>query len=167
MFLPSSQLLLTFTSLFISIVTALTPQRASFAEPMQPLEHQTFLESQLKMGNDTTESSNPSIPLKAMHARNPFIQRRVAAGGGAIPISPAPSQYPTVTNAGSLFTVGTSTSAIWKEFTQTFAVTPLGTWTLGPTPKSGSIGLGTIVGNVGSVKSEKKRSMPTPPPILR
>lgn len=165
MFLPLYQSLFTFTCLLISIATALTPQRVSFAEPVQPLEQHAFLESQLNMGNDTAESPNPSLPLKAMHARNPFLQRRVAAGGGAIPISLVPSQYPTVTNAGSLFTVGTSTSAIWKEFTQTFAATPLGTWSLGPTPKSGSIGLGTIVGNVGSTKI-KKRAMPTPPPIL-
>jgi hypothetical protein len=70
------------------------------------------------------------------------------------------TQMATTTFAGSLFTVGTSVSATWVEFTQTFATTALGTWALGPTPASGRIGLGTIVGTVGKVKS--KRAEPTP-----
>jgi hypothetical protein len=72
----------------------------------------------------------------------------------------AASQSPTVGTWGSLYTVGTVTSVSWVVFTQTFASTALGTWSLGATPAAGAIGLGTIGGTVGSTKA--KRAMPTP-----
>ena len=64
-------------------------------------------------------------------------------------------QYPVVTNAPSLFTLNGVTSANQMVFTQTFASTALGTWDLGPTPGVGSIGLGSIAGTVGRVKTKR------------
>ncbi|KAN0112906.1 hypothetical protein V8E51_005857 [Hyaloscypha variabilis] len=85
----------------------------------------------------------------------------VAAGGGAVSATLAATQSPTVGTWPSLFTVGTETSTTYLVFTQTFASTALGTWALGTTPAAGTIGLGTIVGTVGSVKATK-RAMPSP-----
>jgi hypothetical protein len=83
----------------------------------------------------------------------------VAAGGGVAATTLANSQYPTVGIYGSLITVGGTTTATFAEFTQTFATTALGTWALGPTPGVGTIGLGSIEGTVGIVKT--KRAVPT------
>ncbi|KAF8848495.1 hypothetical protein BDZ45DRAFT_732902 [Acephala macrosclerotiorum] len=91
--------------------------------------------------------------------------RQVAAGGGVAATTLAASQYPTTSTAGSLFTSDGTTSATWKLFTQTFATTALGSWDLGPTPGVGTIGLGTIQGTVGKVKT--KRAIETPIPVLQ
>lgn len=48
--------------------------------------------------------------------------------------------------------------------TQKFATTALGSWDLGPTPGVGAIGLGSIQGTVGKVKS--KRAIETAAPVL-
>lgn len=93
---------------------------------------------------------------------NELEERQVAAGGGVVATTLAASQYPISTTAGSLFTVNGVTSATWKLYVQTFATTALGTWELGPTPGVGSIGLGSIAGTVGKVKS--KRALETPGP---
>lgn len=91
--------------------------------------------------------------------------RQIAAGGGVAATTLAASQYPSTSIAGSLFTVGGTTSATWKLFTQTFAATALGSWDLGATPAAGSIGLGSIQGTVGNVKT--KRAIETPAPVLQ
>ncbi|CZR67718.1 uncharacterized protein PAC_17617 [Phialocephala subalpina] len=91
-------------------------------------------------------------------------ERQVAAGGGIAATTLAASQYPTTSTAGSLFTVDGTTSATWKLITQTFATTALGSWDLGPTPGVGTIGLGSIQGTVGKVKT--KRAIETPAPVL-
>jgi len=88
----------------------------------------------------------------------------VAAGGGIVASSLAATQYPTTSVAGSLFTSDGTTSATWVLVTQTFATTALGTWALGPTPLVGSIGLGSIQGAVGKVKT--KRAVETAAPVL-
>lgn len=74
-----------------------------------------------------------------------------AANGGASVSSLAATQYPTTTIAPSLFTVGTSTGVSYALYTQTFS-TPLATWAF-PAPSSGAIGLGTIKGTIGTVKT--------------
>jgi hypothetical protein len=91
-------------------------------------------------------------------------ERQVAAGGGIAATTLAASQYPTTSVAGSLFTIDGTTSAKWVLITQTFAATALGTWALGPTPGVGTIGLGTIEGTVGKVKT--KRAVETAVPVL-
>lgn len=91
-------------------------------------------------------------------------ERQIAAGGGAAATTLAATQYPTTSVAGSLFTVDGTTSATWTLITQTFATTALGTWALGPTPGVGTIGLGSIQGTVGKVKS--KRAIETAVPVL-
>lgn len=91
-------------------------------------------------------------------------ERQVAAGGGVAATTLAASQYPTTSVAGSLFTVDGTTSATWVLMTQTFAATALGTWALGPTPGVGTIGLGTIQGTIGKVKT--KRAVETAIPIM-
>ncbi|KAE8449870.1 hypothetical protein EG329_007347 [Mollisiaceae sp. DMI_Dod_QoI] len=91
-------------------------------------------------------------------------ERQVAAGGGVAATTLAASQYPTTSVAGSLFTVGGTTSAKWVLITQTFATTALGTWDLGPTPGVGTIGLGSIQGTIGKVKT--KRAIETAAPVL-
>ncbi|CAL3968538.1 unnamed protein product [Diplocarpon coronariae] len=89
-------------------------------------------------------------------------RQAVAAGGGVAAPTVVASQYPISTTAGSLFTVNGVTSATWKLFVQTFATTALDTvWELGATPAPGVIGLGSIAGTVGAVKS--KRTAETPP----
>jgi Killer toxin-resistance protein 1 len=99
------------------------------------------------------------LALLSFTTANPNPQA-VAPGGGAA-VTLVPTQSPTVGTWGSLITVDGTTSVAYVVFTQTFAVTALGTWDLGPTPAAGTIGLGTIVGNVGSTKAAK-RAMPTP-----
>jgi hypothetical protein len=89
-------------------------------------------------------------------------ERQVAAGGGVAATTIAASQMPSTTYVGSMFTTGGTTSAIWKDVTITFATTALGTWDLGATPKSGSIGLGTLVGTVGKVKTKRGEPDATP-----
>jgi hypothetical protein len=89
----------------------------------------------------------------------PIPEPEVVAGGGVAGTIPAALQMASTTVAGSLFTAGGTTGAVWKEITLTFATTALGTWALGPTPASGSIGLGNLVGTVGRVKT--KRAAPT------
>ncbi|KUJ17898.1 uncharacterized protein LY89DRAFT_745887 [Mollisia scopiformis] len=91
-------------------------------------------------------------------------ERQVAQGGGIAATTLAATQYPTTSVAGSLFTVDGTTSATWILMTQTFATTALGSWALGPTPGVGSIGLGSIAGTVGKVKS--KRAIETAVPVL-
>jgi hypothetical protein len=89
----------------------------------------------------------------------------VAAGGGVAATTLAPAQYPVITTAGSLFTTNGVTSATWKLFTQTFATTALGSWDLGPTPQAGSIGLGSIQGTIGVVKTKRGiEAVETPAP---
>ncbi|KAH8796552.1 hypothetical protein BGZ57DRAFT_11829 [Hyaloscypha finlandica] len=98
------------------------------------------------------------LPLIALLSFTTADPQAVAAGGG-VATTLAASQSPTVGTWGSLYTVGTVTSVSWVVFTQTFASTALGTWSLGATPAAGTIGLGTIGGTVGSTKA--KRAMPT------
>jgi hypothetical protein len=77
---------------------------------------------------------------------------------GPTPTLPA-TQYPTVTVAGSLFTVNGVVSATWVEFTQSFATTALGSWGLGATLRVGKVGLGGLDGNGGkSVVGGKERA---------
>jgi hypothetical protein len=76
----------------------------------------------------------------------------IAAGGGAAAVPPAAVQYPVVVVGPSLATVAGATTAINKPFTQTF-VTPLGSWAYA-TPSPGTVGLGSIQGNVGGVKTK-------------
>ncbi len=82
-----------------------------------------------------------------------------AAGGGAVATTLADSQYPTTGTWASLLTAGGTTTQIYAVYTQTFASTALGSWALGPTPGVGTIGLGSIGGTVGVMKT--KRAMPT------
>jgi hypothetical protein len=84
---------------------------------------------------------------------------QLAQGGGLAATTIAASQYPTVTTAGSLFTLNGVTSATWGIFTQTFASTALGTWDIGATPLSGAIGLGTIQGTIGVLNTKPKRGL--------
>ena len=84
---------------------------------------------------------------------------QLAQGGGLAAATIAASQYPTVTTAGSLFTLNGVTSATWVPYTQTFASTALGTWDIGATPLSGSIGLGSIQGTVGVLNTKSKRGL--------
>ncbi|POS86699.1 hypothetical protein EPUL_005127, partial [Erysiphe pulchra] len=127
---------------------------------------QNLLSNAIDSKNDTDSSlSSPRrVENVGSPRKNPFLKRQVAAGGGIAATTLPPTQYPTVTYAASLYTLGTYTSATWKDFTQTFAATPLGTWALGPTPRIGTIGLGTIQGTVGAVKSGHKRALQTPIP---
>lgn len=153
--------------IFVSISIALTPQSADQLHLAQQRQlQQNLLSNAIDSKNDTDSSlSHPKYAENIQSPkRNPFIKRQVAAGGGIAATTLPPTQYPTVTYAASLYTLGTYTSATWKEFTQTFATTPLGTWALGPTPRIGTIGLGTIKGTVCAVKSEHKRALQTPIP---
>lgn len=108
--------------------------------------------------NQQNLSNLISTPSFSPHQDPAFAleDRQVAAGGGIVATTLAPSQYPISTTAGSLFTVNGVTSATWTLFVQTFATTALGTWELGPTPQVGSIGLGDIVGTVGSVRKVER-----------
>jgi hypothetical protein len=78
---------------------------------------------------------------------------QAAPGGGVPGATLAPTQSPTVTQVNSLQTVGGSTVVVPVVFTQTFAKTALGTWPLGTVVQKGSIGLGSIQGSVGDVKT--------------
>ncbi|KAI9055520.1 hypothetical protein LZ554_000468 [Drepanopeziza brunnea f. sp. 'monogermtubi'] len=89
--------------------------------------------------------------------------RQLAAGGGAATSTPAASQDAISRTAGSLFTINGVTSATWTLFVQTFATTALGTWELGPTPGVGTIGLGSIPGTVGGLKTKRAVETPAPP----
>lgn len=105
---------------------------------------------------DQTKPSSPSsLDVSEIE------ERQLAAGGGVAPTTLAPSQYPISTTAGSLFTVNGVTSATWGLFVQTFATTALGTWELGPTPGVGTIGLGDVLGSVGSMRKREEET-PTP-----
>jgi len=84
---------------------------------------------------------------------------QLAQGGGVAATTIAATPMATVTTAGSLFTLNGVTSATWVAFTQTFASTALGTWDIGATPLSGSIGLGTIQGTVGVINTKTKRGL--------
>jgi hypothetical protein len=59
-----------------------------------------------------------------------YAEPQIAAGGGAAPALPPPSQYPVVTNAPSLVTAGGATTVSQVAFTQTFAATALGGYVL-------------------------------------
>lgn len=89
---------------------------------------------------------------------------QVAPGGGAAPVSLAPTQFPVSTSITSLVTIGGTTTGVYQLFVQTFAATALGSWDLGPTPRAGVIGLGDIQGEVGKVKT--KRAVETPAPAV-
>jgi hypothetical protein len=78
---------------------------------------------------------------------------QAAPGGGGPESTLAATQSPTVSTVNSLQTVGGSTVAVQVVFTQTFATTALGTWPLGTVVQTGVIGLGTIAGSVGEVKT--------------
>ncbi|TVY17699.1 hypothetical protein LARI1_G003240 [Lachnellula arida] len=106
----------------------------------------------------------PFARAQAAAAATAAVAVGVAAGGG-VETSAAATQYPTETTAGSLFTSNGVTSATWTLFIQTFATTALGSWDLGPSPQAGSIGLGSIAGTVGAVKTNAKRALETPPPL--
>ncbi|PSS20665.1 hypothetical protein M430DRAFT_18817 [Amorphotheca resinae ATCC 22711] len=66
----------------------------------------------------------------------PFASAQIAAGGGGAVTSLVATQSPVVSSLASLET------------------TALGTWPLGTAPKPGTIGLGTIQGEVGVVKTK-------------
>ncbi|KAL3422986.1 hypothetical protein PVAG01_04733 [Phlyctema vagabunda] len=89
-------------------------------------------------------------------------QAQVAAGGGAAGTAAA-TQMATLTTAATHVIVGGSTSVAYLPYTQTFATGALGTWAFGSVTSAGTIGLGTIEGSVGVVKS--KRALPTPPAV--
>jgi hypothetical protein len=78
------------------------------------------------------------------------LAQNAALGGAGGAIAPAPVQYPVVINGPSLVTQGGTTTTVQQAFTQTF-VTPLGTWAF-PTPEVGSVGLGSIQGQIGTVR---------------
>jgi len=82
--------------------------------------------------------------LLGAHAQNAALGG--AAGAGAA----APVQYPVVINGPSLLTQAGTTTTVQQAFTQTF-VTPLATWAFA-TPEVGSVGLGSIQGQIGTVK---------------
>jgi hypothetical protein len=84
----------------------------------------------------------------------PFASAQIAAGGGGAVTSLVATQSPVVSSLASLETVGGKVTAVQVVFTQTFAQTALGTWPLGTAPKPGTIGLGTIQGEVGVVKTK-------------
>jgi len=114
----------------------------------------------------------PAVPAAAPAAPAPAAaapaNAGVAAGGGAA-TSLAPTQYPTATTAGSLFTANGVTSASWALFIQTFATTALGSalGELGPSPKAGSIGLGNIQGPIGVAKTKRGiDAVETPAPLV-
>ena len=94
-----------------------------------------------------------SVLLSTLLLLMPFTTAQNAALGGGGAAAPAASQYPIVTVAPSLQTVGGTTTTVVGPFTQTF-VLPLGTWAF-ETPSVGSVGLGNIQGNVGAVKTAR------------
>lgn len=78
------------------------------------------------------------------HAQN----AAAGGGGGAVVV---PVQYPTVINGPSLVTADGTTTTVQQAFTQVFEL-PLAAWAF-PTPLSGSVGLGTIQGQIGTVRA--------------
>ncbi|KAI9742218.1 MAG: hypothetical protein M1818_004118 [Claussenomyces sp. TS43310] len=78
------------------------------------------------------------------------VAAQVAAGGGVQGATIA-TQMATTTTAPSLIIAGTGTDVQYVPYTQTFK-TPLGSWAF-VTPSPGTIGLGTIAGAVGTIKS--------------
>ncbi|KAH8599176.1 hypothetical protein B0O99DRAFT_613207 [Bisporella sp. PMI_857] len=80
---------------------------------------------------------------------NQNFKRQLAAGGGAVDATIAPTQSPTISKVNYLTTIGGKVTVVPTQFTQTFAKTALGTWPLGATPSAGVIGLGNIQGTVG------------------
>ncbi|KAI6249589.1 hypothetical protein HI914_01121 [Erysiphe necator] len=153
----------------ISFSVALTPQNAQQLHLAQH-QHQQLQQNLLSNAIDSKNNSASSrsyaknVGTHRHVRRKPLLKRQVAAGGGIAATTLPPTQYPTVTYAASLYTLGTYTSATWKDFTQTFATTALGTWALGPTPRIGTIGLGTIQESAGFAKSSQKRAIQTPSP---
>jgi hypothetical protein len=89
----------------------------------------------------------PILPLLGLAAA------QAAPGGGGPAATLAATQSPTVTQVTSIQTVGGSTVGVEVVFTQTFAMTALGSWPLGTAVRAGTIGLGDIAGSVGGVKS--------------
>ncbi|TAQ83990.1 hypothetical protein B7494_g7687 [Chlorociboria aeruginascens] len=86
----------------------------------------------------------------------PLTNAQAAQGGGVVAgVSAAATQYPTLMEGNSLYTVDGTTTASFGPYTQTFAATALGSWPLGATPLVGSIGLGAIQGVVGNVKTRR------------
>ncbi|KAK4938730.1 hypothetical protein LTR66_015068 [Elasticomyces elasticus] len=68
---------------------------------------------------------------------------------------PAPSQYPTVTTAWieTVLPGGKITTWVQVVYTQTFAAVPDQL----PSPASGNVGLGTLTGTVGAVRTGESR----------
>ncbi|TVY54768.1 hypothetical protein LCER1_G002780 [Lachnellula cervina] len=94
-----------------------------------------------------------AAPAAAAPAAAAPVAAGVAAGGGVAATSAA-TQYPTATTAAKLISSNGETSTTYVLFIQTFATTALGSWDLGPSPSPGSIGLGSISGEVGAVKTQ-------------
>ncbi|KAK4988229.1 hypothetical protein LTR50_004055 [Elasticomyces elasticus] len=69
--------------------------------------------------------------------------------------APAPSQYPTVTTAWieTVLPGGKITTWVQVVYTQTFAAVPDQL----PSPASGNVGLGTLTGTVGAVRTGESR----------
>lgn len=96
-------------------------------------------------------SAPTSLCLAFLFALLPLTTAQNAAAGGGAGFAAAPVQYPTVVNVPSLLVEGGTTTVVQQPFTQTF-VTPLATWAF-PTPKVGSVGLGSIQGRIGTVRN--------------
>ncbi|KAG0652595.1 hypothetical protein D0Z07_0142 [Hyphodiscus hymeniophilus] len=100
---------------------------------------------------------------------NAAPEPQIAQGGGAAATTLAATQQAVTTSVNSLYTLNGVTTASYYLYTQTFASTALGTWDIGATPLSGSIGLGTIQGTIGVVPTNKKRGLDaveTPGPMI-
>ncbi|ELR06452.1 hypothetical protein VC83_08748 [Pseudogymnoascus destructans] len=78
----------------------------------------------------------------------PVSSQAVAAGG---PVPPAPTQYPVVLTVPKLQVAAGVTQIVQVPFTQTFAQGALETWAWGAV-KKGTVGMGSIEGEVGKVK---------------
>lgn len=149
-------------TLYITSSLALTHH---YAQPMRIASLEDgILSSQLISDNNTISPSYQPKSGPNSRGNLPLEIRQIAAGGGIPSATLALTPYPTVSNAASYLVVGTTTTVTYKMFTQTFASTALGTWALGPTPRIGTIGLGTIQGTVGVVKSVHKKALQTPDP---
>ncbi|KAA8565144.1 hypothetical protein EYC84_010890 [Monilinia fructicola] len=112
----------------------------------------------------------PTILITIMHLSStqilsflaflPSFTYAQAGLGGVVATSAATQMATTTLGAPSLYTAdGTTTVKYIATYTQTFATTALGTWAIGATPLVGSIGLGTIHGQVGTVRN--KRALPS------
>jgi len=73
-------------------------------------------------------------------------------GAGGAAAAPAATQYPVVAMVPKIVIVGTLTTSSDFLFTQTFAATALETWAFA-TPSVGSVGLGSVGGTVGGVRT--------------